>query len=137
MKRKIIVISILVITALVLAFHISCSLLVKRTLKKSDEMYNLGCSAVEIVDDFLNDKLTIEKAKEKLERNIEKQFQIYEQEKAESDSDHTKFSEYSGDFLVYAYSCDLLSSINEKIAGTGTVSEIKDAKNDLKDTLKK
>lgn len=89
----------------------------------SDEIYDLGVAAVEIADDYLDGRITIESAYERICKNSSKQYNRPDKVLEENDSS------------VRWGTAFLELSMEEKKNGTGTDDKIRSARNALSEEL--
>ena len=89
----------------------------------NDEIYDLGVAAVEIADDYLDGRITIESASERISKNTSKPYNKSGDELNENDSS------------VRLGTAFLELSMEEKKNGTGTDDKIRSARNALSEKL--
>ncbi len=98
-------------------------------------MYEYGVAAVEIADDYLSNKVTIEDAIKRLETNYQRQNWLVEDEKKELNVDSLYGTDYQEDSSVSSYTLLLICEMRDKKSGTGTNDKIKECRNRLAKVL--
>lgn len=103
--------------------------------KISDKMYDLGVAAVEIADDYLAEKISIEDAVTRLDRNSNDQYRHLTIEEDELGVTTLYDTQYSQDTRVWLDTSNLLHAMRDKKSGTGIDATIKTERNKLADSL--
>ena len=102
----------------------------------SDEMRELGLAAVEIVDDYLKDRINAETAYARLETNLDKQDALIMKEKIKYDVDSIYDSPVKQDGEVWFNTFALVGKFRDKISGVGTDSSIREQRDKLEDAIR-
>jgi len=103
----------------------------------SDDVYELGCAALETTDDYIDGKITASDALKKLDWSATLIDTQVEKELADSPTGTLYGTPYSNDNGVSIYLLSIKLAIGDKDRGTGTMSVVKDARNKLAKTLGK
>lgn len=122
-----------ILAALLLALTLSLALTgckKEKSSRVSYQMFDYGVAALEIVDDYRDDKITADEAIKRLEKNLLSQ-EIHLSSEKENLSDGPP----SSDSLVVIYTRSLIMTIRKKTAGTGTMKEVVEDYELVRDTL--
>lgn len=103
----------------------------------SEKMYELGIAALEAVDEYLDNKLDIENAKERLDNTkfwVDVQL---EDDMEELDVDVLFGTKYANDSKISHNIVMISNALSKKSYGTGTTSKIVEHRNSLAEVLNK
>lgn len=106
-----------------------------RKEKISDKMYDLGVAAVEIADDYLSGKISIEDAVARLDRNNDDQYRHLKSEEDELGVTTLYDTPFRQDTSVWLITSNLLHAMQDKKSGTGIDASIKEKRNSLANSL--
>lgn len=101
----------------------------------SDKMYDLGVAAVEIADDYLSGKVSIEDAVTRLDRNNDDQYRHLKSEEDELGVTTLYDTPFRQDTSVWFDTSSLLRAMRDKNSGTGIDASIKEKRDSLADSL--
>ena len=131
-KRVFVVLAVLLSMAC-LASLVSCGH--TRQAKISAKMYALGAAAVEIADDYLSGKISVDDAITRLERNYDKQYDHLKDEEKEYDVSSLYDTPVSQDTRVWINTSNVLHAMRDKKSGVGVDAAIRSERDDLASVL--
>lgn len=122
-----------ILAALLLALTLSFALTgckKEKSSRVSYQMFDYGVAALEIIDDYRNGRISDKEAIRRLDQNISRQESHLSDEKK-------KLSEKppSSDSLVVINTRMAVLAIMDKSCGTGTMADVTEKYNSLRDTL--
>ena len=126
----------LVATMLCLILIVGCASQNKPD-KTSDRMYGLGLTALEIIDEYLDGKTSLENAMENFSSIADDIGDQYENSKREAGVEALGGTDYANDSSISMEVVFLDYRLMERSYGTGTDSEILEYRNRLAENLNK
>ena len=101
----------------------------------SDQMYKLGIAGLETIDEYLDSKINLDEASDRVSKTNKAASSQLDKSKEELGVDALLGTEYADDFTVYHTLTMLSNAVMNRSLGTGTNREILDYRNELAESL--